>query len=147
VTTMLLNRWYPFYDVSKTLDEMDRIFNAVNRPLGLRSVPRGTFPAINLYDQGDHTVMTAEIPGVDPNDLELTVLGDTVTLKGKREDDVKDTDRYYRKERVAGEFTRTLTLPDPVDPKNVTAQYRNGVLRVTLSKAEAAKAKKIKILS
>ena len=144
---MLLNRWYPFYDMSKTLDEMDRIFDAVNRPLGLRSVPRGTFPAINMYDEGESTVLVAEIPGVNPDALDLTVLGDTVTLKGKREDEFKDTDRYYRKERVSGEFTRTLTLPDPVDPNSVKAKYRNGVLKVTLSKAEAAKAKKIKIKS
>ena len=79
--------------------------------------------------------------------LDLTVLGDTVTLKGKREDDYKESDRFYRKERVSGEFTRTLTLPDPVDPKTVKAQYQNGVLKVTLNKAEAAKAKKIKIKS
>jgi HSP20 family protein len=144
---MLLNRWYPVYDVSKTLDEMDRIFDAVDRPLGLRSVPRGTFPAINMYDQGDSTVLIAELPGIDPDALELTVLGDTVTLKGKREDEYQDTDRYYRKERVSGEFARTLTLPDPVDPGTVQAQYTNGVLRVSLSKAEAAKAKKIKITS
>lgn len=144
---MLLNRWYPFYDVTKTLDEMDRIFDAVNRPLGLRSVPRGTFPAINMYDQGDSTVLVAELPGIDPNALELTVLGDTVTLKGQRKDECQDTDRYYRKERVSGEFARTLTLPDPVDPNTVQAQYKNGVLKVSLSKAEAVKAKKIQIKS
>ena len=144
---MLLNRWYPVYDMSKTLDEMDRIFDAVNRPLGLRSVPRGTFPAINMYDQGESTVLVAEIPGIDPDALELTVLGDTVTLKGEREDDINDTDRLYRKERVSGEFTRTLTLPDAVDPNTVQAQYKNGVLKVSLSKAEAAKAKKIEIKS
>jgi HSP20 family protein len=142
---MLLNRWYPFYDVSKTLDEMDRLFNAVNRPLGLRSVPRRTFPAINIYDQGDNTVLVAEVPGVNPDDLELTVLGDTVTLKGKREDTVNDNDRYYRKERINGEFSRTLTLPDAVNPDTVQAEYVNGVLHVTLSKAEAVKAKKISI--
>lgn len=142
---MLLSRWDPFYDMSKTLEEMDRIFNATNRPLGLRSVPRGTFPAINIYDQGDETVLFAEIPGVNPDDLELTVLEDTVTLKGKRADESNTADRIYRRERVAGEFTRTLTLPDSVNPDKVQARYKNGVLRVTLEKAEPAKAKKIKI--
>ena len=142
---MLLSRWDPFYDMSKTLEEMDRIFNATNRPLGLRSVPRGTFPAINIYDQGDKTVLFAEIPGVNPDELELTVLEDTVTLKGKRPDEDNAEDRTYRKERVTGEFTRTLTLPDSVNPDKVQAQYTNGVLRVTLEKAEPAKAKKIKI--
>ena len=144
---MLLNRWYPYYDVSKTLDEMDRIFDAVNRPLGLRSVPRGTFPAVNVYNQGDKTVLFAEMPGIDPDKLELTVLGDTVTLKGERPSESTDSDRYYRRERVLGEFSRTLTLPDAVDPESVEAKYTNGILRVTLSKAEAAKAKKIQIHS
>ena len=144
---MLLNRWYPYYDVSKTLDEMDRIFDAVNRPLGLRSVPRGTFPAVNVYNQGDKTVLFAEMPGIDPDKLELTVLGDTVTLKGERPNESSNVDRYYRRERVFGEFSRTLTLPDAVDPESVEAKYNNGVLRVTLSKAEAAKAKKIQIHS
>ncbi|MCF7974761.1 MAG: Hsp20/alpha crystallin family protein [Phycisphaerae bacterium] len=144
---MLLNTWYPFYDVSKTLGEMDRIFDAVNRPLGLRSVPRGTFPAINMYSDGDNTVMVAEIPGVDPETLDLSVMGDTVTLKGKRDDESLDTDRYYRRERVTGEFCRTLTLPDPVNPDSVQAQCKNGILRVSMGKAEAAKAKKIQIAS
>jgi HSP20 family protein len=144
---MLLSRWDPFFDMSKTLDEVDRIFNAANRPLGLRSVPRGTFPVINIYDQGESAVLVAEIPGIDPNELELTVLNDTVTIKGKRQFEGNDEDRVYRRERWSGEFSRTLTLPDAVDPDKVNAQYKNGVLRVTLEKAEKARAKKIQIKS
>ena len=144
---MLLNTWYPFYDVSKTLDEMDRIFDAVNRPLGLRSVPRGTFPAINIYNQGEKAVLIAEIPGVDPNKLELTVLGDTVTIKGERVDECQENDHVYRKERICGQFSRTLTLPDAVNPDTVKAVYNNGILKVSLEKADAVKAKKIKIKS
>jgi HSP20 family protein len=144
---MLLSRWDPFFDMSKTLDEVDRMFNAANRPLGLRSVPRGTFPVINIYDQGESAVLVAEIPGIDPNELELTVLNDTVTIKGKRLFEGNDEDRVYRRERWSGEFSRTLTLPDAVDPDKVNAQYKNGVLRVTLEKAEKARAKKIQIKS
>ena len=144
---MLLRTWDPFFDMSKTLEEVDRMFNAVNRPLGLRSVPRGTFPAINIYDQGESAVLIAEIPGIDPNELELTVLNDTVTIKGKRLSDGNGDERVYRRERWTGEFSRTLTLPDVVDPDKTNAQYENGVLRVTLEKAEKAKAKKIQIKS
>jgi HSP20 family protein len=144
---MLLRTWDPFFDMSKTLEEVDRMFNAVNRPLGLRSVPRGTFPAINIYDKGESAVLVAEIPGIDPNDLELTVLNDTVTIKGKRLSDGNGDERVYRRERWTGEFSRTLTLPDVVDPDKTNAQYENGVLRVTLEKAEKAKAKKIQIKS
>ena len=144
---MLLRAWDPFFDMSKTLEEVDRMFNAVNRPLGLRSVPRGTFPAVNIYDQGESAVLIAEIPGIDPNKLELTVLNDTVTIKGERRSEANNEDRVYRRERWNGEFSRTLTLPDVVNPEKVRAQYKNGVLRVALEKAEKAKAKKIQIKS
>ena len=118
------------------------------QPLGLRSVPRGTFPAINIYEQGDKVVMMAEVPGVKPKDLDLTVLGESVTLKGQRTpEDLSDGERFYRRERPMGTFTRTVTLPEPIDPDSVQAQYKNGVLTVRMDKAEKAKARKVTIKS
>ena len=137
----------PFFDVGKTLEEMDRILGAVGRPLSLRSVPRGTFPAINVYDQGHTTVLTAEVPGVAGEDLELTVLGDSLTIKGERKNDAGEKERYYRRERPMGAFMRTVTLPAPVKADSAKAEYRDGVLRVHLEKAEEAKAKKVQIKS
>ena len=96
---MAFDTWSPFFDVQKTLDEMDRILDAVGQPLGLRSVPPGTFPAINVYDQGNSAVLTAEIPGAKAKDLELTIIGDSVTLKGQRRDEPAENERYDRKER------------------------------------------------
>jgi HSP20 family protein len=145
---MLGDRWFPFFDVAKTLEEMDRAFGRMGRPLSLRSVPRGTFPAINMYEQDDAVVLTAEVPGVDPDDLEVTVLGDSVVLKGERKAaDVSNGDRLYRRERPTGSFTRTLTLPEQIDADSVKAEYRNGILRIRMDKAEKAKAKKIQIKS
>jgi len=144
---MFLQRWSPFFDVQKTLDEMDRMLNAVGQPLGLRSVPRGTFPAINVYDQGNAAVLTAELPGVKPEDVELTVLGDAITLKGERKSDRTDGERYYRQERPTGAFERTVTLPTPIDPDSVKAEYRDGILTVHMEKEEKAKAKKVQIRS
>lgn len=144
---MWFENWSPFFDVGKTLEEMDRILNAVGRPLSLRSVPRGTFPAINVYDQGGAVVMTAEAPGMKIDDIELTVLGDSLTLKGERKSNEAEDERYYRRERPMGTFTRTVTLPTPVNADSVKAEYRDGVLRVTMEKAEEAKAKKIEIAS
>lgn len=144
---MFLQRWSPFFDVQKTLDEMDRMLNAVGRPLGLRSVPRGTFPAINVYDQGNAAVLTAELPGVKPEDVELTVLGDAITLKGERKSDRTDGERYYRQERPTGAFERTVTLPTAIDPESVKAEYHNGILTVRMEKEEKAKAKKVQIKS
>lgn len=144
---MLLDNWFPFFDVEKTLAEMDRMFDAVGRPLGLRSVPRGTFPAINVYDEGDAAVLTAELPGVEPEDIELTVQGETLTLKGRRCETPGEKSRVYRRERPQGEFMRTVTLPAPVNADKVKAEYRNGLLRVHMEKAAEAKAKKIEIHS
>jgi HSP20 family protein len=144
---MLGEAWFPFFDVTKTLDEMDRLFGAVRQPLGLRSVPRGTFPAVNVYEQGDTAVLTAEVPGLDPKDLDLTVLGDSVTLRGERKSEAGEGERYYRRERPAGAFERTLTLPAPINPDSVQAEYRNGILRVRMEKAEQAKVKKVAIKS
>ncbi len=147
---MWMSRWenWPFFDVEKTLEEMDRFFDSVNRPLGLRSVPRGTFPAINVYDQDGALTMTAEIPGITAEDLDLSVMQDTVTLKGRRkESDDPEGTRVYRRERIGGEFARTLTLPAAVNPETVNAEYKNGVLTVRMEKAAEARAKKIKIQS
>ena len=145
---MMLDRWFPSFDMGKTLEEMDRMFGRVGRPLGLRSVPRGTFPAINVYAQDDAVEVVAELPGVRAKDLDLTVLNDSLTLKGARTDDQSaEGDRYYRRERVSGAFARTITLPDAVDPDSVRAEYKNGVLKVHMAKAQEAKAKKIAIKS
>lgn len=145
---MVVDQWFPFFDVGKTLQEMDRAFSRMGRPLELRSVPRGTFPAINIYGQGDSVILTAEVPGVRPDELDLTILNDSVTLKGRREQaDIPQNGRMYRRERVGGEFVRTVTLPESINLNSVQAQYRNGVLRVHMEKAEQAKAKKIQIKS
>ena len=139
--------WSPFFDVEKTLNEMDRIFNAVGRPLNLRSVPRGTFPAVNVYDRGNETVLIAEMPGVRSEDVELTVVGDSITLQGHREEPPAENEQYYRRERPMGAFTRTVTLPTAVNPEKVKAEYHDGVLRVSMAKAEQAKSRKVEIKS
>ena len=145
---MLVDRWFPFFDVGKTLEEMDRVFGQMGQPVGVRSVPRGTFPAVNVYEQGDGIVLMAEVPGIEPEQLDLTVLGDSVTLKGqRREEDLPDGERFYRRERPVGSFTRTVTLPEAVNGDSVQAEYKNGVLTVRMEKAEQAKAKKITIQS
>ena len=147
MSTRLFDNWNPFYDVAKTLEEFDRMFGTVGSPIGLRSVPRGTFPPVNIYNQDDTAVLTAEIPGVDAKDIELSVLGDSVTLKVERNEQPTENERYYRRERPFGSFTRTVTLPDSVDPDTVKATYNNGVLKVQMDKTKKAKARKIQIRS
>jgi len=142
---MLLSRTFPFWDIERTFEEMNRMFDALGGPLGLRSMPRGAFPAVNLYDTEDELVLTAEVPGMDPKDLELSVVDNSVTLSGKREQPEQDGARYYRRERPSGTFTRTLTLSDKIDRDKVSAEYKDGVLTVHLPKLQSAKAKAIEI--
>lgn len=144
---MLLSRRFPFWDIERTFEEMNRVFDALGAPLGLRSMPRGAFPAINLYDHEDELVLTAEVPGVNAKDLELSVVDNSVTLSGKREEPAEDTARYYRRERPTGTFTRTITLSEKVDRDKVKAECRDGVLTVHLPKLESAKPKAIQIQS
>jgi len=139
-----MNRRFPFADIERTLDEMNRVFDVFEGPLGLRSMPRGTFPAVSVYETDEQYLLRADLPGVDPKDLDLSVAENTVTLTGKRNDEQKDV-RYYRRERPVGSFTRTLTLAERIDANKVKADYKNGVLSVVVPKMESAKPKSIAI--
>ena len=144
---MLLNNWTPFNDMGRTLREVDRLFNVVHHAVGFDSQSRQAYPAINVYDPEDTTTLVAEVPGIKPDKLELTVLDDSLTLKGERPTDHRDGEQCIRCERSQGTFSRTVTLPDTVDPESIQAEYRDGVLKVTMHKAAAARAKKIEIQS
>jgi HSP20 family protein len=124
-------------------DEMSQVFGG---PLGLRSVPAGAFPALNVYDAKDKLVVTAEIPGLDPAKVELTVQENSLTLAGERNGDATEENlRFYRKERPTGQFSRTITLSEKVDPAGVKAASKNGILTIELPKAQAAKSRTVAI--
>ncbi len=143
---MVLSKRFPFWDIERTLDEMTRVFDAFGGPAGLRSMPTGTFPAMNVYDVGDKLVLTAEAPGVNPDDIELNVVENSLTLSGSRNGEPEgDSLRYYRRERFAGQFSRTITLAEKVNPDAVKASCKNGILTVELPKAAEAKAKRINV--
>lgn len=134
-------RWDPFHEIQR---EMGRLFESLE-PLHTWR-PARQFPAINSYDVGDRYVLTAPVPGMAPEDLELSITGETLTLSGerKRADGVSD-ESYRRQERPLGRWTRTVTLPDRVDVTHVSASYAQGVLTVTLPKAESAKPRQISV--
>lgn len=139
-----MNPRFPFDHIERTLNEMNRVFDILEGPIGLRSMPRGTFPAVNVYETDDEYRLRADLPGVDPKDMDLSVAENTVTLTGKREDEQEDV-RYYRRERPVGSFTRTVTLAERIDADKVKAEYKNGVLSVIVPKTQAAKPKSIAI--
>jgi HSP20 family protein len=104
------------------------------------------FPLLNVREIDHSYVVTAEIPGMKTEDLEIKVIGDTLTLKGERKPvDIGDAAAYHRRERATGTFHRSITLPSRVEPDTVKATYKNGVLTITLEKEKAAVPKQIAI--
>ncbi len=103
-------------------------------------------PALNAWGNDEQFIITAELPGVDPEDVEITVEGDTVSLRGERKSEAPvDELTCYRAERNSGKFARKLRLPYEVSNEGVTANYSNGVLTITLPRADVTKPRKIEI--
>ena len=130
------------------LNEMDRLHEGLNRLFEGRSfgpVAAAT-PALNVWAGEDQLLVTAELPGIDPNQLDVSVHGNELTLKGSYpEPGLKEGEQWIRQERPAGAFVRTLRLPFSVESGKVDATYSNGVLSLTLPRAEAEKPKRIQI--
>lgn len=145
---MAIVRWEPFRDLLTTQDRFNRLFSdTFARTLGDDSVAqRAWTPAVDIFEEGDKLVMKAELAGVNPNDVEVRVEDKTLYLKGERkfEKEVKE-ENYHRIERSYGSFTRSFALPGSINADKVEAQYKDGVLTLTMPKREEAKAKTVKI--
>ena len=125
-------------------NEMNRIFDRWGHSHSWSSL--GTFPAINVWEEGDQVLVEAELPGLDLKDLEIFVTGGwQLTIKGERKPVALEKGVWHRQERSYGSFIRSLTLPIAVDADKVEARFENGVLKVTLAKHESAKPRKITV--
>jgi len=103
-------------------------------------------PAVDVYETKDDIVVKAELPGVKPEDVEVSIVGDTLTLKGERRKEAEVREEgYYRIERSYGAFQRSLTLPSVVNAEKVKATYKDGLLEIKLPKKEEAKPKTVKV--
>jgi HSP20 family protein len=110
------------------------------------TVGAGVYPPINVYDDSESYIVRAELPGVDPKDIDISVANNTLTIKGKRETDVEGKNvSYHRRERNYGEFRRAFTLPDAIDSGKVMAHAENGILEVRLPRAEQAKPRRVEV--
>ena len=138
----------PFVTCALLQEEVNRLFSTnLTRGFGEEGIGRGAWnPSVDIYENKDHIVLEAELPGMKREDFELSVENNVITLRGERQFEKKDdSDNYHRVERSYGSFTRSFTLPQTVSADGATAEYRNGVLRVTLPKREETKARRIKI--
>ena len=136
--------WSPWREMERLRRDMNHLF--AQMPTGFAGDVGPTFPAINVWTDEDGAVVTAELPGVVPDDIDVSVVGDTLTLKGSRQpDEMEDEGTYHRRERRHGTFTRTFQLPFHIQPDQVEATFGDGVLQMALPRAEEDKPKKISI--
>lgn len=144
---MSIVRYDPFRDLRSLQEEVNRLFSTNLRGFSDEGIGRGAWnPSVDIYENKDHIVLEAELPGMTRDEFELTVENNVITLRGERHFEKKDeTDNYHRVERSYGSFTRSFTLPQTVSTEGANAEYRNGVLRVTLPKREETKARRIEI--
>jgi HSP20 family protein len=145
--------WDPFQNLEVVRREMERVFDQydpVRRVFGrglLSGATSRVYPLINLAEDKDNCYVEALVPGVDPESIEVSVLRDQLRIAGTKtaiNPDIKP-EAFHRNERGAGTFTRMLTLPTEIDGDQVKADYKNGVLMLTLPKHAAAKPKQIAV--
>ena len=142
-----LSIWPGFGRLSNLRDEIDRLFEEPLSGLARTSqLLSGWTPALDLHEDKDNFVVKIEVPGMKKEDIEVTLHEGSLSISGERkgEEKFKDADAY-RSERFFGHFQRTVTLPAPVAADKIKAQYKDGVLTVTLPKAEEAKPKQIDV--
>ena len=145
---MAIVRWEPFRDLLATQRDFDRLFKEAFSPFSgeTEQSTRAWAPPVDIYETDNNIVLKAELPGIDPKDLEIRVEDNTLYLKGERkfEKEVKEED-YHRVERSYGAFSRSFSLPSSIDADKVKAEYKDGLLTLTLPKREVVKPKTIKI--
>jgi len=138
---MAIIRWDPFRDMTQVQNQLDRL---VDQVWGGRQ--ESWLPAVDVFDTREAVVLKAELAGMNPDDIQIEVEDNVLTIKGERrfEEEV-DEERYYRVERRFGSFQRSLALPQGVKADEITAAYDDGILTVTIPKAEEEEPKRIEV--
>ena len=132
-----------FWDSFREIIALQRAINSVFRDFPSQSAT--SYPPIRLVDKGDGLMVTAEIPGLKKDELEITILRDTLTIAGEKKLPTEEGVNYIRHERPHGRFRRLIGIPYPVDHDKVSASYKDGVLTITLPKTAEAKPKQITV--
>jgi len=142
-----LAHWSPVRDAFRFQDEMNALFNLTPRFAADGAAPGSAWlPAIDIYEDADGVRLSAELPGLTVENIDLRVENNTLTLKGERKLERSDNkDNYRRIERSYGTFARSFTLPSSVDTEKVQAEFKNGVLNVFLPRKEETRPKQIKV--
>jgi HSP20 family protein len=150
---MAIERWRPRWGITpwrpfRELEEWERRFDDLfGRPSWRLPVEeRGWMPAVDVFEKEDRFVVKAELPGMKEEDIDVSVIGDTLSIKGekKTETEIKD-ENYYRCERSYGSFYRSIPIPSNVDANKIEASFEDGILEVALPKSAKVKPKKIAV--
>ena len=138
---MAIIRWDPFREMTQVQNQLNRL---VDQVWGGRQ--ESWLPAVDVFDKQDAVVLKAELPGMDPDQIQIEVEDNVLTIKGERRfEETVDEERYYRVERRFGSFQRSLALPQGVKADEIGASYEDGILVVTVPKAEEEKPKRIEV--
>ena len=141
-----LERWDPFRNLGDIQSEMNRLFDSFSGRPSMSPGERVWFPAVDVRETKDEVVLSFDVPGMAEKDIQLSMTGDLLSVRGERKFDRNESnDTYHRVERVYGKFERTVQLAMPVQTDKVKATYRDGVLEVKLPKVEEVKPREIKI--
>jgi HSP20 family protein len=137
----------PFRELRSLQDEVNRVFSSSFGRSGETGMMRGAWnPSVDIFENKDHLVLEAELPGMKPEDVNISIENNVLTIHGERTFEKKDeNDNFHRVERSYGAFTRSFTLPPTVSSENVEATFDNGILRLALAKREEAKPRRIEI--
>ncbi|OFW25956.1 MAG: molecular chaperone [Acidobacteria bacterium RIFCSPLOWO2_02_FULL_59_13] len=141
-------RWEPFRELATLRDRMDRLFDQYSRGWGADEGLTTSLwnPPVDVYETNESIVIKADLPEVAPNDVDIAVQGNTLTVRGerKRESEIHEKD-YHRVERSYGTFARSFTLPATIDADKIEANFSQGVLKINLPKREESKPKQVKV--
>jgi HSP20 family protein len=146
---MAIIRWDPFRDIVTLRDKMNRLFeDAVTHRGEDKDLISGSWaPAVDIYEDENQLVLSAEVPGIEEKDVEIRIEDSTLVIQGERtmEKETKE-ENYHRIERAYGSFYRSFTLPNYVDQEKIHAEHEHGVLKITMPKKPELKPRKVKIL-
>ena len=137
--------WSPLQEMERLQRRMGRLFEETYAP-GRAQWRAGVYPLVNISEDHDYLYVRAELPGVNAQELEITVHEGNLILRGERKIPSEEKNiNYHRRERESGYFRRVLSLPSPVNPEKVEASYKDGVLTVKLAKPEEIKPRVVKV--
>ena len=143
---MNMIKFDPFAGTSATSPRFFNIDEAIGRLFSAPQSERPWTPAVDVAENENSLILKADLPGIEQNDIAINLENGTLTLKGERKfEKTEDKEGYHRIERGYGAFARSFTLPDSIDAEHVKAEFKNGVLTVTLPKKELAKPRAIKV--